>query len=134
MARLLDYDIKISILVVGLSIGVLVNVAIGPNDDPSISLDIGLGLGLNEVKDDGFALPYFKNYNLLSTFHVAWPYVVFNCVKTWSLCNTTMYAPLHFMCMFSILSRYLTTYFKVFFLKCRIQELQLIVSIHNFPN
>jgi hypothetical protein len=57
VARLLDCDIKILILVIGLSIGVLANVAIGSNDDPSISLNIGPGLGLRKVKDDGFTLP-----------------------------------------------------------------------------
>jgi hypothetical protein len=57
VARLLDCDFKISIVVIGLSIGVLANVAIGSNDDPSISLNIGLGLGLREVKNDGFILP-----------------------------------------------------------------------------
>jgi hypothetical protein len=57
LARLLHCDIKISILVIGLSIGVLANVAIGSNDHPSISLNIGLGLGLKEGKDDGFTLP-----------------------------------------------------------------------------
>jgi hypothetical protein len=57
VARLLDCDFKISIVVIGLSIGVLANVAIGSNDDPSISLNIGLGLGLREIKNDGFILP-----------------------------------------------------------------------------
>jgi hypothetical protein len=56
VARLLDYDIKTSILVIGLSIGVLANAPIGSNDNPCISLNIGLGLGLIEVKDDGFTL------------------------------------------------------------------------------
>jgi hypothetical protein len=46
VARLLDCDMETSILVIGLSVGVLANVAIGSNDDPRISLNIGLGLGL----------------------------------------------------------------------------------------
>jgi hypothetical protein len=56
VARLLDCDIKISISVIGLCIGVLANVAIGSSDDPSSSLNIGLGLVLREVKDDGLTL------------------------------------------------------------------------------
>ncbi len=45
VARLLDYDMNILIFVIGLSIGVFVDVATNFNDRPNISLEIGLHLG-----------------------------------------------------------------------------------------
>jgi len=134
MTRLLDWDINISIFIISISINVHVNVTIGPNNGFSASLDIGLklGLGLGKEWDEGLDVPSIKYCCLLSTYHVAWPFVVLRCAKIWSLYNTNIFAPSSFdLQFFSGNSRPI---FEALLFKFKIQKLYLIKLAHIFQS
>ncbi len=94
-----------------MSSNVPIDVVVGLDDGFNVSLNIGLGLGLGEEWDEGLIVVLFIiDYCFLNTFIVAWPSIVFNFVKTWSLCKKKLDVPFHLLCMFSTLSKYLVAY------------------------